>query len=407
MKPTMLNGIRRRSAHTWRGRRGVSLLEVLISIFVLSFGLMGVAALIPLGRYALVETGKADRSAACGRAGMRDVKVQRMLDPARWWNPAPVATGLQNDTGTTFANPSGYTTTQWPNRGQSFCIDPLGLYRYASAGGAAVDEYEMFPLDVTSGPACIHMPRIALDTYLIGGPTVMPLALAERVFTWRDELLFETNEDEATYRPERLYSLSGGTGFGTDASAAVVGEAEGNYSWMATVTPAASEAPLGYADKKTYTVSIVVFYKRDFEVDGVMTPERPVQAVFVGNGLGGGDVKLCTTVDDRDYLTLREKQWIMLCGQVADERFGSGAVRNVFKWYRVVLTDDEPHVPETSDNPVPANTEWLRYATLAGPDWNGDWNLSDTSGDGTNDTTYAALVDGVIGVYTTTIEFDQ
>ena len=39
-------------------RRGISLMEVLISIFVLSIGLLGVAALIPLGQIGLVGNGQ-------------------------------------------------------------------------------------------------------------------------------------------------------------------------------------------------------------------------------------------------------------------------------------------------------------------------------------------------------------
>jgi hypothetical protein len=396
------SGLCGRAGRGLRGRRGVSLLEVLISIFVLAFGLLGVAALIPLGRFALVETGKADRSAACGRAGMREVKVRNMLDPARWWNAGGAAMNLQLDnSGAAFTTPTGYTATQWPNRGQSVCIDPVGTARYGFGAVAT------FPFaNDTSGLANeVRMPRITLDagnTYHTGGSTVMPVALAQRVFTWGDDLLFEINEDEETYRPERLYSLDVGTGFGVDPSAAITGEAEGNYSWMATVTPAASEAPLGYAEKKTYTVSIVVFYKRDFEVvpaptASVLTPaERLVQAEFQGLGLGGGEVEL-RTAHSPDYLNLREKEWVMLCGQTSDERFGSGAVRNVFKWYRVVMTDDEPQ---------PDGSDYLTYATLTGPDWNDDWNVQDSDGDGLRNA-YAVLLDGVIGVYSTTIELDE
>ena len=51
-------------------------MEVLISIFVLSIGLLGVAALIPLGQMALWETAKADRCGACGRAALREIASQ-------------------------------------------------------------------------------------------------------------------------------------------------------------------------------------------------------------------------------------------------------------------------------------------------------------------------------------------
>jgi hypothetical protein len=49
-------------------------------MFVLSVGLLGVAALIPVGRFAIVETAKADRSGACGRAALSEIKVRRMLE---------------------------------------------------------------------------------------------------------------------------------------------------------------------------------------------------------------------------------------------------------------------------------------------------------------------------------------
>ena len=65
-------------------RAGITLLEVLISIFVLSIGLLGVAALIPAGRFTIVETSKADRAGACGRAGLEEVKIREMADPTRW-----------------------------------------------------------------------------------------------------------------------------------------------------------------------------------------------------------------------------------------------------------------------------------------------------------------------------------
>ena len=51
-------------------RRGVSLIEVLMSIFILSVGLMGMASLIPVGGYQVGEAIKSDRAAAVGRAAV-------------------------------------------------------------------------------------------------------------------------------------------------------------------------------------------------------------------------------------------------------------------------------------------------------------------------------------------------
>ena len=68
-----LAGRRGRGPGPRRTRGGVSLMEVLISVFVLAVGLLGMAALIPVGRMAMVETGKHDRSGSAGRALLRTV----------------------------------------------------------------------------------------------------------------------------------------------------------------------------------------------------------------------------------------------------------------------------------------------------------------------------------------------
>ena len=48
----------------------MSLLEVLAAIGVLSIGLLGLAALLPIGRYTIGEATKADRAGQCGRAAL-------------------------------------------------------------------------------------------------------------------------------------------------------------------------------------------------------------------------------------------------------------------------------------------------------------------------------------------------
>ena len=71
-------------------RRGVSLLEVLIAVFILTFGLLSVAMVIPAGRALMVEASKSDRSAACGRAALNDIQVREWHKPSKYrqkWGP--------------------------------------------------------------------------------------------------------------------------------------------------------------------------------------------------------------------------------------------------------------------------------------------------------------------------------
>src|SRR5579859_1448276 len=61
--------------------RGISLLEVLISIFILLVGLLGVGALIPIGRLEVGQADKFDRAGTLGRAAFREMKIRAMLRP--------------------------------------------------------------------------------------------------------------------------------------------------------------------------------------------------------------------------------------------------------------------------------------------------------------------------------------
>ena len=67
-----------------RTRRGVSLMEILISIGVILGGLVGVAALLPVGRSEIVQASRMDRAAACGRAVLHEVQVRGLADPSQW-----------------------------------------------------------------------------------------------------------------------------------------------------------------------------------------------------------------------------------------------------------------------------------------------------------------------------------
>src|SRR4051794_34820033 len=72
-------------ASSQRQRRpGISLLEVLISMFVLLFGLMGVAAIFPVGNHYAGKGEQYERGAALADAAFAELKARGMLKPELW-----------------------------------------------------------------------------------------------------------------------------------------------------------------------------------------------------------------------------------------------------------------------------------------------------------------------------------
>jgi len=233
----------------------------------------------------------------------------------------------------------------------------------------------------------------------------MPEELARRIFTWWDDLNIPVPDDAAA-RPrmvmvdsngnENAFPALPGVSAGTPLAAAVVG----NYTWMATVTPVvdasdfnASGTPMHYIDEhRTYQVSVVVFYNRDFSLPTApLNPdipgERPARAYLYGGGFGGGDAQLVIPfqadldLDGTDetisseYLHLREDEWLMLA---------SPGARPTFNWYRVVALGDTFQSKETLDG---AGNRDGNFDTV-GEDLDGDCRLDvdeDTNGNGVLD----------------------
>ncbi len=340
-------------------RCGVSLMEVLISMFVLSIGLMGVAALLPVGGFHIAEASKADRSATCGRAALRDIRIRRMLDR------------LQSATD----DPSEIVEMwPWVEPGKPVLIDPLGSASNAFPYGHA----DVTFADGTSGAS---MARVTLrsaaltDARMIevGMSIDMPRSVADRIFTWRDDLVFEQGENEGD-RPQQFYQYRDGQS-GTDHTRAAVKSSRGNYSWMVMVSP-------------ENVASVIVFYKRDYDVSALadIGPDnpKPCERVAVAEFTGRYPTDCSLSMPQEpsaarlgigvsDYLSTRENEWIMLTNG------------ETFKWYRVTSVANE------LDNAA-------RRVTLQGPDWQHD--KLDLNGDGKTNELQAVLCNGVVGVYT-------
>jgi hypothetical protein len=244
----------------------------------------------------------------------------------------------------------------WPpaaamNNGRPLAIDPLGYLR--AEGG---NRNRLGPLN-----------RI---TYL-----GMEESAVDHLFTWHDDLVFDV-PDDVTLRPRGGF-YDGNGNWTTEPTQAAMPAFDGSYSWLMTVVPSRAEAVLtNVLQKNLYSVSVVVCYKRTYTGDSEQT--RAV-AQFYGGGLGGGSIRLAQPIN-----TVRENEWVMLFG----EQQIDGRVLADCKWYRVVAAG--------KSNKDLVGPDML---TLVGPDW-------DVRSFPAQQTRILAI-DGVAGVYSTTVELDR
>jgi hypothetical protein len=285
-------------------RRGISLLEVLAAIGVLSIGLLGLASLLPLGRYTISEAVKADRAGTLGRAAMRDIVVRRMLDSTTWTS-----------------NPLNSGTPPL-----SLLIDPDGLTNGMAGYFAGTP-----------------VPRIGLAS-------ITTTALAAAVFQATDDLVLPLPEDMSTIPAPYNLDPKGRpfTLTATGGTAAVPLGSSGNYSWFASVTPLLN-------NPTRFNVSVVVCYNRDRTTAGEFT--IPVNKFFdtatVSPGgppvaLGGGNVQLAGLITNAtSNVQVKENDWVALVSAAGQCR-----------WYRIASMGDT--VPgATTQNLALNGPDWV------------------------------------------------
>lgn len=490
-----------------RRAAGLTLLEVLIAIFVLSIGLLGVAALIPVGRRQIQIGSQFDRAAACGTAAMNELVVRDYLNPEMWMNHRGNSWGPPG-TGAIFPTPPYTFQAAWldedeiarapiPNNvideyrgidatpialGNSVCIDPLFIARnFLDSGpfaGNHADGVSAFPfnlfygfpggsgagheidLDGTmttlplpprmqrvtvrawskeSNPSGTPPPLLRQDLTGIGGPILARDTIAERIFTWRDEIVFDLPANTAR-RPVPKFVVAPPPTAG-DPSPVLRPQSVAEYSWFATATPTrVTPFPLD-GQPISYRVSIVVCFKRDLNwiVRGSIDQppgqraapkERMVYCELLGGGLGGGAARLWLPVRDMalnnnrnnpdrsDMPRVRPGQWIMLAAWKQRRPLGplepAGDRYAVFKWYKVASADAGLTYDEASP-PTGLQGRWYQDVNLIGADWNeSEYIELDSDFDPNTMTaaegnyrypslgsTYATIVDGVVGVYET------
>ncbi len=261
-----------RSQKRCRSRLGITLIEVLMSIFVIAIGLFGVLSLLPLGQYQASEGTKYDRAASLGRRGLADF-VSHGYHALKYNYVAKTVTSRE------WLTPSGGTVTIG---GGSYLLDPI--FTATNSGVAA------FP--ASGAPA---LTRVTLRKSP-GVNEIMTYRQAISVFRSEDDLVFESpKEDDQSY-PRQVLT--------TDEAKRI---SSGHYSWFATIVP---EGPTNVYRVSTAVVQMRDFVDRSMAIDG--TPDLTA---------GGGVV----TISDNSgpEFQIKSGEWVML------------AAANRFVWYRV------------------------------------------------------------------------
>ena len=300
-----------------RRRRGISLLEVLISMFVLLIGLVGVGAMIPAGKFEILQGVKIDYASMLGRAAFRDLKTRGYLNPndpvntSNWIAPGPsnVWTGSSPNP---FTNP----LTNNPVPSVAVAIDPLGC-------GAGFTK--TFPF---GGAAATSLARIYTSQTATSPGRAPSAILADPIFRCSSDLNLLPGAGKDL---PPLQQMMGG---GSKRSSV------GNYSWLATIVPDPNPAVLATSTKMI--VSVAVIYKRDLSTAGAG------ESTATATPNGGGEVTL-SSFTASPIRPVRPGQWIML----AYTANGSN-----FRWFRVVAADVVTGTGATAQ----------QYATLAGAD---------------------------------------
>jgi hypothetical protein len=338
-------------------------MEVLISVFVLSIGLLGLAALLPVGSYTILETIKAERAGDCGRAALRDVKVRQIVN----WAGSPNANIM------------------------SYVIDPLGVANGTTLGWSNAVLGLVAQSTISGG-------SLARTSLPVNGQP-MSLAQAQAIFVCPDDLVVTLPELMSPAQPfgrSRIYADP----VADPMSGLPRPSFSGDYSWFLTVTrpsyPGTNPPSTQIYDPTRARVSVVVCYKRDFGPQGGPPAENaaPVKQFYdqssngnTATALSGGSILLSRPIEvapsgGSPGIRVRENDWVALYSATYN-----GQPWGLCSWYRVVAISDTYY-----DTVLGAYTQKL---TLNGPDWVV-----------TGQDYVVAIGQSVLGVYTTTVELD-
>ncbi|MEQ8210327.1 MAG: hypothetical protein RH917_10890 [Lacipirellulaceae bacterium] len=405
-------------------------------MFVLLFGLMGVASLFPVGSHYAAQGEQFDRSTALSDAAFDELLARGILRPQAWLYGDPdvradtVETVYDYDLAVIQQSTinSGQFNIINPaiTPGRAFIIDPIGVQSALPPQNALQEHNHFFPYlqgatqSMTmpaawnSPPATWTLPpaawpiqeptwpirRVSLPGAVPGDP--MPLLVADTIFSLHDTLSVELPDEDDRPAIQRWKTADpGNTPDNPTDDVLLRREYEANYTWLASVVPVTSaglealQPASSQYGSKAYDVSVAVFHRR--EEAPSETSERLLEAEY----LAGGELILfnrnnnaagAQAVDDA-LEDIRPGNWIAVAG--VNPTNGTF----LMKWYRLLsLDNDTDQVQLTSDNAIVQG----RRAMLDGPEWPENPLVP-----GYSPNLRAILLPGIVSVTTRSIPMQQ
>ncbi|WP_145105909.1 hypothetical protein [Botrimarina mediterranea] len=438
-------------------RRALTLAEVLIAMGLLTLGLLGVAAVFPVGGFYMQSGDIADRGGAVAQAALEDAIIRGHLDPKNWvtidisaiattnFNSMPL---LEKSLPVKFptaagAAVSGGSMPVYRNRiaGGAFVIDPIGMSRaleessmdaFRRFAGTGIDSRvgRRFPASRgisyqadnwspwTAGPTngsdpngqmwpvrrittTVPSATAAIQQYNRLGPS------AARGFSAADDLALSLPESGDEPAQGLWEQLPGGL--------ASVRQARGEYSWVISVSPSSSparDALVATPDAHPYEVSAVVFHKRVVGSgnDAALSNERLVRASVVSSNPNGGDLLLERrpvaedTITTSPFENLRVGQYLMLTGPHPIST--PTQPRLVLNWYRVLSIEDSGTVGLSAGSTTLARDTRV-LVSLRGPDWPWQPAANLTTPTLLSNDLRVGILPGVVAVHTKTMRLES
>jgi hypothetical protein len=356
-------------------RRAISLTEVLIAMGILTLGLLGVAALFPVGGFYMQRAEIADRGSAIAQSAMNEIVSRGMLNPRSWYVMVPLSSGVagqrfpsdgryspiapQLKRGT-YSRPFALALSEALNQptaatnstlisqqfGSAYVIDPMGVAAMAfpNPDQGAQDwnsVSSVFPASAELNFSSFYtspesqwqawgpfwpVRRVTFRQSSTGWQ--LDPTMAEHFARASDDLVFDLppRDDRPALQNWDRLDVDG-----DDVPDPLSRQWTGDYSWMVTVVPntnAARDGMVRNPEGHAYDVSVVVFHKRVLpppaltatsksEFRKMMSEnERSVKARILSTGPNGGELLLerfpYETTTPFDQL--KASQWIMLCG---------------------------------------------------------------------------------------------